>query len=51
MNIENIILDSLEIVSNWDLSDERLADAIADQAMLLAGVNQDELWEDQPETH
>ena len=51
MNIENIILDSLEIVSNWDLSDERLADAITDQVRLLARINPDELWEDQPETH
>ena len=51
MNFENQILDALEIVSSWDLPDEDLADAIADQAMLMAGVNPDELWERPSDTH
>ena len=45
MNIENQILDALEIVSAWDIPDENFADAVNDQAMLMAGVNPDELWE------
>ena len=51
MNIENTILDSLDIVSNWDLPDELLADAITDQVRLLAKINPDDPLEDQPETH
>ena len=51
MNIENIILDALEIVSAWDLPDEDFADAVNDQAMLMAGVNPDELPERLPDTH
>ena len=51
MNLQNYIIEALEIVSAWDLPDEDLSSAIADQAMLLAGVNPDELWEDQSELH
>jgi len=50
MNIENIILDALEIVSAWDLPDEDLADVVNDQAMLMAGVNPDDIRERLPET-
>jgi hypothetical protein len=51
MNIENHILDALEIVSARDLPDEDFADAVNDQAMLMAGVNPDELPERHPDTH
>ena len=51
MNIENHILDALEIVSAWDVPDEDFADAVNDQAMLMAGVNPDELPEHLPDTH
>ena len=51
MNQENYILDALEIVSAWDLPDEDLADAINDQARLMAGVSPDELLEVQSEIH
>ena len=51
MTQENYILDALEIVSAWDLSDEDLADAVNDQARLMAGINLDELWEDHSEFH
>ena len=51
MNQDNYIIEALEIVTAWDLPDEGLAAAIADQAMLLAGVNQDELWEDNSKIH
>jgi len=49
--IENTILSSLEIVSNWDIADELLADAITDQARLMAGVNFDEYMEVHTEQH
>ena len=45
MNTENHILDALEIVSSWDVPDEDFADAVNDQAMLMAGVNPDDLRE------
>jgi hypothetical protein len=48
MNIENIILDALEIVCARDLPEEDFADAVNDQAMLMAGVDPDELWETPP---
>ena len=51
MNQENYILEALEIVSAWDLPDEDLADAINDQARLMAGVSPDELLEVQSEIH
>ena len=43
MSYENQILDALMIVSAWDISDEDFADAVNDQAMLMAGVSQDDL--------
>jgi hypothetical protein len=45
MNLENYILDALEIVGSWDLPEEELADALNDQAMLMAGVNPDDIRE------
>jgi hypothetical protein len=42
MNYENQILDALMIVSAWDIPDEDLADAVNDQAMLMAGHNYDD---------
>jgi len=51
MNQENYILEALEIVSAWDLPDEDLADAINDQARLMAGASPDEFLEVQSEIH
>ena len=45
MNIENLILDALEIVSTWDLPEEDFADAVNDQARLMAGDDHDEFLE------
>jgi hypothetical protein len=39
MTYENQILDALMIISAWDLPDEDLAEAIGDQARLMAGVD------------
>ena len=44
----NHILEALEIVSAWDLSEEDFAQAVNDQARLMAGID---LWEDLPEIH
>jgi hypothetical protein len=51
MNIENIILDALEIVSAWDVPDEDFARVVHEQAMLMAGVNLDDIPERLPNTH
>ena len=51
MNYENYILDAIEIVGAWDLPEEDMADAVGDQAMLMAGVNPDDIQEHRPETH
>jgi hypothetical protein len=50
MNYENQILDALMIVSAWDIPDEDLADAVSEQAMLMGGVNPDDIPERLPET-
>jgi hypothetical protein len=44
MTYENQILDAL-LFLDWDLPDEDLADAVMDQARLMAGVCPDELGE------
>jgi hypothetical protein len=51
MNQQDYILDAVEIVSAWDLPEEELADAINNQARLMAGLGPDESWEDHPDTH
>ena len=45
MNTENHILDALEIVSAWDIPEEDFAQTVNDQAMLMAGVNPDDIPE------
>ena len=51
MTYENQILDALIIVSAWDLPEEDFADAVNDQAMLMAGIDPCERWEDHSEIH
>ena len=51
MNYENQILDALMIVSAWDIPDEDLADAANDQAMLMSGVNPDDIPERLSDAH
>ena len=52
MTQENYILEALDIVSNWiDVPCDRLADAIDAQSKLMAGVCQEDSWEDQPDIH
>ena len=51
MSYENLILDALMVVSAWDLPEEELADAINDQAMLMAGVSPDDITEHTSDIH
>lgn len=48
MNYENLILDALMVVSAWDHPEEELADAVNDQAMLMAGATPDDMRETPP---
>jgi hypothetical protein len=49
MSIENHILEALEIVSTWDVED--IAQALNDQARLMAGIDPEESWEDLQDFH
>jgi hypothetical protein len=44
MNYEDYIADALELCSAWNLVDDELADAVNDQARLMAGVDFDDGW-------
>ena len=48
MHIEDYIPEAIEMVSAWDIPDEDFADAVNDQARLMAGVHPDDAW---TETH
>ena len=37
----DLIVDAIEIVLSWDVSDECLPDAVIDRARLLAGASTD----------
>ena len=45
MNIENYILDALLIVLASDVTDKDVADAVNDQARLMAGINPEDILE------
>jgi hypothetical protein len=45
MNLQDYIIDALEIVGARDIPEEDLADAVNDQAMLMAGIDPDEFLE------
>ena len=46
-SMEDYVLDALEMVMAWELPDEEFADAVNDQARLMAGLSP----EDFPERH
>ena len=46
MHTEDYILDALEMVSAWDIPDEDFAQAVNDQAKLMACMNPDEINSD-----
>jgi hypothetical protein len=43
MDYENYILDALEMVMTWELPDEEFADAVNDQARLMAGLTPEDI--------
>jgi hypothetical protein len=43
--------NALEMASAWDIPDEELADAINAQARLMAGINTDDPWVVNLDTH
>ena len=43
---EDYIVEALELVSAWDIPEEDLADAVNDQARLMAGIHPDEIRAD-----
>ncbi len=45
MHYEDYIPDALEMILAWNLDEEDLADAVNDQARLMAGIDPDDLWE------
>ena len=45
MDYENYIIDALEMVMAWELPDEEFADAVNDQARLMAGLTSEDLRE------
>jgi hypothetical protein len=42
MYTQDYLLDALETVLAWDIPEEDLADAVNDQARLMAGINPEE---------
>lgn len=45
MEYQSCLINAIETVLAWDLPDELLADAVKDQASLMARVNPEERWE------
>ena len=44
MNFEDYIPDAIEAVMAWELYEEDFAQAVNDQARLMAGMNSDDLY-------
>ena len=45
MHYENYLPDAIELVSAWDIPDEDFAQAVNEQARLMAGVDHDDFLE------
>ena len=43
MNYEDYLRDALEMVLAWDLPEEELAEAVNDQARLIAGISPEQI--------
>ena len=44
MNFQQLLLDATDCVLTWEISEEDYAEAIKDQACLMAGISPDELY-------
>lgn len=49
MKQQDHISEALEIVSAWNIPDEDFADAVNDQAMLMAGISPDDIPDRHPD--
>ena len=47
---QNYLINALDIVLGWDISDELIPLALVDQAKLMAGFDAEEVWELSPES-
>ena len=43
MSFLNFLLDATDAVLTWEISEEEFADAIKNQACLMAGINPEEI--------
>ena len=43
MNFQQLLLDATEAVMTWEIPEEDYAEAITNQACLMAGISPDEL--------
>ncbi|WP_239290781.1 hypothetical protein [Candidatus Nitrotoga sp. 1052] len=43
MNTQNFLLDAIDVVLAWDISDEAFADAVIAQTRFMARANHDEI--------
>ena len=48
--MHNHIIDALDIVSAWDVPDEDFAQAVSDQARLMAGIDPGDILDDGADT-
>ena len=44
MNFQQLLLDATDCVLTWEISEEDYADAIKNQACLMAGINPEEFY-------
>jgi hypothetical protein len=44
MNFQQLLLDATEAVLTWEIPEEDYAEAIKNQACLMAGISPDELY-------
>lgn len=45
MTYQNYLIDAANLVLDWDIPDEALADAVIAQAGLMAGISPDDITE------
>ena len=45
MNYQDYLSDALELVAAWEIPDEDFAEAVIDQAKLMAGISPDGTWD------
>lgn len=48
MELGRYVIEALDDVLSWDISEDAIADAVSGQAGLLAGASPDEMGEGEP---